>query len=266
MTLSSVSLNHGVARVDLELTDAQESAVRDLARSFDTAEAGELNAIELHAAFMQHCVKRGDSSAALAVFDSFCQIYDTVANDVHVVVQARGLDEVAARRVLKGYFSAWSIVNGDRDSQARLIAPAPALFAAVDPARLMALFGGQRGSNSYLDEAAWLLDVYGPLLTDFVVHMSEFLHRESQNEQIASVYSKGLSVFQWLTVDGTMPGDSYILSSPVCMPLYGLTQLMHVMVLYKTLGVSPGELVKRFKGKLLLMSIVLSCALSLSSN
>ncbi|KAJ2466832.1 beta subunit of fatty acid synthetase, partial [Coemansia sp. RSA 2322] len=242
-----IRVDCGAVSISLGFPSEQVSIVQDLAGSFSTDAAEPLTAIEIHATFLQHCVEQGSPSAALAVFDSFCQIYDTVANDVHVVVQARGLDEVAARRVLKGYFSAWSIVNGDRDSQARLIAPAPALFAAVDPARLMALFGGQRGSNSYLDEAAWLLDVYGPLLTDFMLHMSEFLHRESQNEQIASVYPKGLSVFQWLTVDGTMPGDSYILSSPVCMPLYGLTQLMHVMVLYKTLGVSPGELVKRFK-------------------
>ncbi|KAJ2812529.1 fatty acid synthase alpha subunit Lsd1 [Coemansia furcata] len=44
-----------------------------------------------------------------------------------------------------------------------------------------------------------------------------------------------------------MPDEQYLLSIPVCLPLVGLIQLMHVVVLYKTLGVSPGDLVKRFK-------------------
>ncbi|KAJ2007670.1 beta subunit of fatty acid synthetase, partial [Coemansia thaxteri] len=240
--LLAYRLERGAMEIVFEAPAKYSDQIQALARSFAASSAETPSAIEIHAAFIHHCVELGSHDAALAVFDAFCRIYNTSVIDIHVIVQTQCFDEPAAHRVLKGYFSAWSIVNGDRDSQARLIAPAPALFAAVDPARLMALFGGQRGSNSYLDEAAWLLDVYGPLLTDFVVHMSGFLHRESQNEQIASVYSKGLNVFQWLTVDGTMPSDSYILSSPVCMPLYGLTQLMHVMVLHKTLGVSPGEL------------------------
>ncbi|KAJ1998739.1 fatty acid synthase alpha subunit Lsd1, partial [Coemansia thaxteri] len=231
MTLSSVSLNHGVARVDLELTDAQESAVRDLARSFDTAEAGELNAIELHAAFMQHCVKRGDSSAALAVFDSFCRMYSTAAIDIHVSVQAQGLDEPAVCRVLKGYFSAWPIVTSRRGSLAWPVAPAPALLttATAGSPRLMAMFGGQRGVGSYFGETGWLFDVYCPLLLDFVSHMSVFLHRESQDRRISRLYPKGLSAFQWLTIDGAMPDEPYLLSMPVCLPLVGLTQLMHVM-------------------------------------
>ncbi|KAJ1998698.1 fatty acid synthase alpha subunit Lsd1, partial [Coemansia thaxteri] len=111
----------------------------------------------------------------------------------------------------------------------------------------MALFGGQRGTTSYMDEAAWMLDVYRPLLLDFVSHMSAFLHRESQDERVSYVYPKGLGILKWLTIDGTMPDEQYLLSIPVSMPLVGLAQLMHVMVLYKTLRVTPGELVKGFK-------------------
>ncbi|KAJ2073744.1 fatty acid synthase alpha subunit Lsd1 [Coemansia sp. S155-1] len=111
----------------------------------------------------------------------------------------------------------------------------------------MALFGGQRGTSNYLDEAEWLFDVYRPLLIDFVSRMSAFLHCESQDKRISHVYSKGLDVLRWLITSSAMPDDQYLLSIPVCLPLVGLIQLMQVMVLYKTLGISPGDLVKRFK-------------------
>ncbi|KAJ2767851.1 hypothetical protein GGI18_005710, partial [Coemansia linderi] len=97
--------------------------------------------------------------------------------DIHVVVQTHGLDEAAARRVLKGYFSAWSIVHKYGTWPT---ASTPALFAN-DSAGLMAMFGGQRGTSNYLDEAEWLYDVYRPLLSDYVSRMSAFLHRESQD-------------------------------------------------------------------------------------
>ncbi|KAJ2816610.1 fatty acid synthase alpha subunit Lsd1, partial [Coemansia sp. 'formosensis'] len=204
-------------------------------------------AIELHAAFIQHSVDRGSSEVALVVFDAFCQTYGITARDIHVVVQAHGLDEAAARRVLKGYFSAWSIVSsGGLPSSLRPAAATPALFAA-DSLGLMAMFGGQRGTSNYLDEAVWLFDVYRPLLTEFVSRMSAFLHRESQDKRVGFVYSKGLDVLNWITTSGSMPNELYLLSIPVCQPLVALIQLMHVMVLYKTLGVSPGDVVKHFK-------------------
>ncbi|KAJ2344393.1 fatty acid synthase alpha subunit Lsd1, partial [Coemansia sp. RSA 2671] len=167
----------------------------------------------------------------------------TATSDIHVIVQTRDLDEAAARRVLKGYFSAWFIVNNHGTWPT---ASTPALFAS-DLTGLMAMFGGQRGTSNYLDEAEWLYDVYRPLLSDYMSRMSAFLHRESQDKRVNFVYSKGLDVLTWLTTTSAMPDEQYLSSIHVCQPLVALIQLMHVMVLYKTLGVSPGELVKRFK-------------------
>ncbi|KAJ2811657.1 fatty acid synthase alpha subunit Lsd1, partial [Coemansia sp. 'formosensis'] len=221
--------------------------VQELIRSFSIDPANILSAIELHAAFIQHCVESGSPEAALAVFDAFSQTYGTDTSNIHVIVQARGLDEAAARRMLKGYFSAWSIASNDSlPSSLRSAAATPALFA-TESAGLMAMFGGQRGTGNYLDEAVWLFDVYRPLLTDFVSRMSAFLHRESQDTRVRFVYPKGLDVLNWLTTSGSMPDEPYLLSIPVCQPLVALIQLMHVMVLYKTLGVSPGDLVTCFK-------------------
>ncbi|KAJ2459216.1 fatty acid synthase alpha subunit Lsd1 [Coemansia sp. RSA 2424] len=243
-----VQLEHGSAAAAFEVPVIFASSIRELSLSFATDSAEVLSAIELHAAFIQHCVKHGSSEAVLAVFDAFCLAYGTATRDIHVIVQAQGLDEAAVQSVLKGYFAAWPTVNGHSDMPPASwpVAPLPALFAAKSTG-LMALFGGQRGTSTYLDEAAWLLDVYRPLLVEFVSRMSAFLHRESQGNCVSSVYSKGLDILSWLTVVDEMPDEQYLLSIPVCQPIVALIQLMHVMVLYKTLGISPGELVKRFK-------------------
>ncbi|KAJ2345467.1 fatty acid synthase alpha subunit Lsd1, partial [Coemansia sp. RSA 2673] len=193
--------------------------IQELVRSLSIDSVESLSAIELHAAFIEHCVDFGSSKVALAVFGAFCQAFDTCTSDIHVIVQACGLDEAAARRVLKGYFSAWSIVsNHTGSSPTKVSTQSPALFA-TESCGLMAMFGGQRGTSSYLDEAEWLLDVYRPLLIDFVTHMSAFLHRESQDRRVSFVYPQGLDVLNWLTTASAMPDEQYLLSIPVCQPL-----------------------------------------------
>ncbi|KAJ2864638.1 fatty acid synthase alpha subunit Lsd1 [Coemansia aciculifera] len=247
MSQPFVAVRHGAVMIELMPPAAHASSVKELAYTFRANALEAFSAIELHASFIQHCVNCGSSKVALAVFDTFRQTYNTATNDIHMVVQAHGLDEAAARRVLKGYFSAWPIVNSHIiPSFIGVDTRLPALFTA-EYTGLMAMFGGQRGTSSYLDEAEWLLDAYRPLLFDFVSRMSAFLHRESQDNRVSLVYSKGLDVFCWLTTANTMPDNLYLLSIPVCLPLVALIQLMHVMVLYKTLGVSPGELTRHFK-------------------
>ncbi|KAJ2859979.1 fatty acid synthase alpha subunit Lsd1 [Coemansia aciculifera] len=241
-TLEQVTLERGSVTTTFGVATAYDSVVQDLVLTFNADSTELLSAIELHATFIQHCVRCGSSNAALTVFDAFGQTYGTATSDIHIIVQAQGLDNPAAQRVLKGYFSAWPVVNSHRKSAA----PLPALFSS-DSVALMAMFGGQRGFGDTMDEAVWMFDVYRPLLSDFVSRMSAFLHRESQDKRVSFVYSKGLNVFAWLTTPDMMPDARYLLSIPVALPLVGLIQLMHVMVLYKTLGVSPGKLVKRFK-------------------
>ncbi|KAJ2814663.1 beta subunit of fatty acid synthetase, partial [Coemansia furcata] len=242
-----IKLERGSAVAIFDVSSSSATSVQALVHTFSINSTEHFSTIELHAGFIQHCVESGSLEAALAVFGAFSQTYGTTASDIHVVIQDLGLDEDAARRVLKGYFSAWPLVNCHDDPLAtKPLAPASALFATASLG-LMAMFGGQRGTSNYLDEAEWLLDVYRPLLIDFVAHMSAFLHCESQDKRISFVYSKGMDVLNWLNKPNSMPDEQYLLSIPVCLPLVGLIQLMHVMVLYKTLGVSPGDLVKRFK-------------------
>ncbi|KAJ2343600.1 hypothetical protein GGH91_003148, partial [Coemansia sp. RSA 2671] len=209
-TFTPVQLEHGSVAHSFTVPAKHAPAIQELVHSFSADAAEPHSDIELHASFIHHCVDFGSSDVVLAVFDSFCQTFATTTSDIHVVVQTRDLDEAAARRVLKGYFSAWSIVNNNGTWPT---ASTPALFAN-DSAGLMAMFGGQRGTSNYLDEAEWLYDIYRPLLSDYVSRMSAFLHCESQDKRVSFVYSKGLDVLDWLTTASSMPDDLYLLSIP----------------------------------------------------
>ncbi|KAJ2056222.1 fatty acid synthase alpha subunit Lsd1 [Coemansia sp. S146] len=162
-TLEQVTLERDSVTTTFGVATAHDSVVQDLAHTFNADSTELLSAIELHAAFIQHCVRCGSSDAALAVFDAFGQTYGTATSDIHVIVQTQGLDNPAAQRVLRGYFSAWPVVNSHRKAAASL----PALFSS-DSVSLMAMFGGQRGFSDTMDEAVWPFDVYRPLLFDFL--------------------------------------------------------------------------------------------------
>ncbi|KAJ2125831.1 fatty acid synthase alpha subunit Lsd1 [Coemansia sp. RSA 720] len=174
-----------------------------------------------------------------------CCKFGIPAINIHVVVQQQDLIEEATRLVLKAYYLLWNTAAAGHcyfDGKDKQL---PALFSD-DSVQLMAVFGGQPASISYLDEARWLLDVYGPLLTDFVICMSNFLEQESQDARLVQVYGRGFSAYKWFTQLGTEPSAEYLTLVSVSIPLTGLIQLMQLMVLYKTLGLSPGELSQMF--------------------
>ncbi|KAJ2842305.1 hypothetical protein GGI22_007594, partial [Coemansia erecta] len=77
--------------------------------------------------------------------------------------------------------------------------------------------------------------------------MSAFLDAESKDPRVAQVYRKGLDVYKWICQPETAPNENYVCGAAISLPIVGLTQLMQIMVLFKTLRVSPGELVSRFK-------------------
>ncbi|KAJ2246405.1 hypothetical protein GGH98_004320, partial [Coemansia sp. RSA 454] len=244
-TKTNIQLKHGSTTASVRVYSEHASRVDDLSITLVLNQNVEVTPIELHALFLEHCALH-DQSTALVVFDAFCQAYGVPAVDIHVVVQQHSIDETAARQVLKAYYLLWDVPAARHCYFGSDSAALPALFAP-DNAHVAAMFGGQPGSSSYLDEARWLLDVYRPLLTDFVAHMSAFLDTESRDVQFAPLFKKGLDVLRWLTQPKSAPAAEYLVSAPVSMPLTGLVQLMQIMVLSKTLGVSPGQFSQLFK-------------------
>ncbi|KAJ2776028.1 hypothetical protein H4R18_005902, partial [Coemansia javaensis] len=221
------------AAIKLHVPAGCHGLVSELASSFD-AGAEAMSGLELHACFLEHCAPSNEA-AAVAVLEAMCRKYGVPDTNIHVAIQQHGLDEGAAQRVLRAYYQLWNVQDAQR---CYFAAEKPALLAS-DAARPMAIFGGHPGSTAYLAEARWLLDVYRPLIGDYVSRMAAFLSDLARDERLEPAYEEGLDVLRWLAHPSSEPEYEYLVSAPVSIPLVELTQLMHIMVLYKTLGVSP---------------------------
>ncbi|ORX65063.1 hypothetical protein DL89DRAFT_287500 [Linderina pennispora] len=236
-----VALASGGVSTNIPIPGDSFPVAKELATSFlDGGPPAVSTEIELVALFLAYCSSR-NPDVAVALFLHFHQEFCADEN-IHVVVQQLNLSAEQARTVMKGYYSVWNTL------EARQLLPEVPVPAIISDAniRLAAMFGSPGGADSYVDEAAWLLDVYGPLLSDFVAHMSDFLKRESTDPLLAKAHSRPLDIAGWLASPDAMPDAKYLLTAPVITPMLGLIQAMHVAVLYKTLNMSPGDLVSRF--------------------
>ncbi|KAJ2084471.1 fatty acid synthase alpha subunit Lsd1 [Coemansia sp. RSA 988] len=239
----NISIRSGKLVIKIATAPKFAFQLQDLADSFDNKSAVNSN-IELYAKFLEYCVAHNQTIAAI-VLEEFCQKHGIPEADIHVVVQKHSLDENATQLVLRAYYSLWNVAATRHCYRNAEHTPLPALFA-TDALRLTAMFGGQSGSIDNLSEARWLLEVYRPLLSDYVTDLADFLESQSQDIRLAPVYKKGLGVMQWLTQPESAPDSEYLVWAPVSIPLTGLLQLMQITVMYKTLDVSPGDLARHF--------------------
>ncbi|KAJ2638372.1 beta subunit of fatty acid synthetase [Coemansia sp. RSA 1286] len=202
----------------------------------------DMDELFVFAMYLQHCGVYGSAKAVQAVFQSFCNMFDIASQDIHVIVASCNYDEEEqARKVLKAYFSVYSLCKPSF--------PRSALLSPSDELSLMAVFGGNTGSTSYYDQAKQLVDIYGSLVSDFVIQMSKYIDGQSRDRRFGKLYAGGLDIHKWIADPKRVPRHEYLLGSPVSIPLIGLVQLIQLAVLYKTLGISPGELARRFSGK-----------------
>ncbi|KAJ2853498.1 hypothetical protein J3B02_003114 [Coemansia erecta] len=221
------------------------AVVQDLADSFvykvDQSRADDLVVFAL---FLQHCQAHGSAKAIQAVIEAFTKMFDIGNRSIYAAISHHDLDEEQSQLVLKSVFllnSAYQAIVVPK--------PAAALFEASNRASLFAVFGGNPGTTSYLDKIKWMLDIYKPLIGEYAAQMSDFLQTESHDKMIFRAYPKGLCIYKWINNDVALPDNKYLVSSPVSIPLVGLVQLIQLMVLYKTLSISPGELASKFSGK-----------------
>ncbi|KAJ1938918.1 hypothetical protein FBU59_004293 [Linderina macrospora] len=219
---------------------------QELAESFANSVLPETTlSIELYAQFLQFCSSRSPAMARV-VFEAFEKAFCQSTN-IHAVVKDLKLTEPQARIVVRGYFSVWDLV----ESSPKLDSVKHEAFALFsDPSvKLMAAFGGQGGMDNYMDELNWVVDVYKPLVFGFFSAMAEFLRIEATDARIAGLYKRGLDVAGWVGKPETLPDLPYMLHVPVSIPIVGLIHLLHLMVLYKTLRMNPGEFAQKFHGK-----------------
>lgn len=211
------------------------------------------------AAWLMQYACTQESELAAVLFQSFINQFCLESEDIHVSLERLGLwsesYHVHVSSVLRAYYEAKvycqnkGLAISDRKPKSALL-----LGAQHNP---MAMFGGQSGMDNYFEEARTLYATYHPLVHGFVSHMSLFLSEEATREdKFARLYSHGLGVQRWLEVPESTPDTKYMLSPSVCIPVAGLIQLMQVVVLYKTLEMSPGELRSCFAGKYILSQLL----------
>ncbi|KAJ2190938.1 fatty acid synthase alpha subunit Lsd1 [Coemansia sp. RSA 532] len=242
--LTVVSIRHGSVSIDLKAMPDFADQLLELALQFEQLEFdGTPGHLELFALFLEFCVQHSNP-LALLVFEALNNELRADKTNIHVAIQQQELSEERARAIIRAYYSLWDVPDACALYQAAV--GHPALLSSAST-HLMALFGGQRGTGSCLDEARWMLQVYKPLVYGYVQRMSEFLCHEAQDSRVVAAYPRGLHVLEWLTVPNSAPDARYIETMPIMLPVIGLTQLMQVMVLFKTLFMSPGELVQKFK-------------------
>ncbi|KAJ1955896.1 hypothetical protein EC988_001634, partial [Linderina pennispora] len=160
--------------------------------------------------------------------------------DIHVAVSELQLDIILTQTVLRAYYSAWELLQHQTSAK-------PSALFASPKTRLLAIFGGQGGMDDYINETRFIYMTYHPLVAEFVASMAGFLGREAAAPLFRHLYTEGFDVLRWITQPDSVPSAEYMTSVPVSIPMVGLTQLMHIVVSYKTLGVSPGEFAGCFK-------------------
>ncbi|KAJ1952296.1 fatty acid synthase alpha subunit Lsd1, partial [Linderina pennispora] len=191
--------------------------------------------------FIEYCSTK-NSGVAIAAFQHFHASYCSVDN-IHVVILDHKLSQDQAHAVLRGYYSVWT----ELESRGILPdVPRPALFTD-GKAKLVAMFGGQDGMNDYFEEGALVLHTFHTMLHEFVNEISGFVRRTSCDKRLAAVYKYPLDMVRWITLPDTRPPAQYLARTPVSIVTVAVVQLMHLMVLYKTLRLSPGELSQSFK-------------------
>ncbi|KAJ2162492.1 fatty acid synthase alpha subunit Lsd1 [Coemansia sp. RSA 552] len=212
------------------------------------AEGNDVEAVELAARFLKYGVAQANASSGLpwdelvrVLFKHFSETF-LGNNDVHAATEK--LSAGARQVIINAYYAA--------QVQLQVEGPlgSPALLRRVQAgdAALFAVFGGQGNVEEYFDETQEVFDTYEPLVREFSEKMSAVLKRAARAPAAQTVCPKGLDIMTWLTDQDARPDLQYMLSIPISLPIIGFTQLLHVLVLCKAAGLTPGELAGYFKG------------------
>ena len=167
-----------------------------------------------------------------------------LGNDVHAL--AASLPGIAQKKLLvvKAYYAA-------RASAGRPLRSHPsALFRAAEDqeAGIYAIFGGQGNIEEYFDELREVYETYASFVESFIEDSARQLLTLSREPSAEKMYPKGLDALQWLHNRDLQPDTDYLISAPVSLPLIGLVQLAHYMVVCKSMGLSPGDVRSCLKG------------------
>ena len=220
----------------------------ELAQDDEPSSVGELIARFL--GYTSKCVDEGEDDAPgtydevlKLILNEFERIF-LAGNDVHAYTAT--LPGIPQKKldVVRCYYAARATV--DRPLKAH----ASALFRAAEDgkASIYPIFGGQGNIEEYFDELRKVYNTYPSFVEQLIEQSAHLLQALSRDPRAEKMYSKGLSIMQWLHQPDSQPDTDYLVSAPVSFPLIGLVQLAHYTVMCRALGLSPGEVREYFSG------------------
>ncbi|KAJ1723862.1 fatty acid synthase alpha subunit Lsd1 [Coemansia erecta] len=251
--MPSITISYRSVKIDIPVDQELREAGQHLADTYTSQldstidnDSDEISAreIKILAGFIEYAATAADHKhpeiASLALGEISRRFCDSGKSNIHTVVHSNSLCDA----VLRGFYAAWR--PDDASS-----APEAGLFSEQN--RSMMVFRGSigfaSGGTASLAELRRLVSIYQPLVGEYVEQMSDFLHRESQDQQISHCYPQGFQVAEWVSGNeaATVPSATYVDSEPVVAPLVGLVQLVRFAIVCRVLNLSAEQLAKRIK-------------------
>lgn len=244
--LIPTALHFSASQLKDAFTSTLPAPTDELAQDDEPSSVTEL--VARYIAYVAHEIDEGDDPGSYEevlklVLHEFERAF-LRGNEVHAI--AATLPGIVEKKtiVVRAYYAARAAVG-------RTIKPhASALLreAADQKACIYAVFGGQGNIEEYFDELRDVYSTYPSFVEDFVTAAAAHLQTLSRQAGVDKLYSKGLDVMKWLHNQDAQPDTEYLVSAPVSLPLIGLTQLVHFVVMCRVLGANPGSIRERFTG------------------
>ncbi|KAA1072708.1 beta subunit of fatty acid synthetase [Puccinia graminis f. sp. tritici] len=178
------------------------------------------------------------------------EILNNRSIDLHSAAFQLTTSDLARRLVIKAYYLARNAIP-----ELLLNCPSPPvgrLWKEDQPNKKLAgVFGGQGVNETYWQELVNLHSLYPTILHPFLELADRHLHSlcSSPHAQASSLYKPhGIQILKWLNEPGSKPPPTYLASCALSLPLIGLVQLAHYIVLGEAQGLTPNEISSQLKG------------------
>ncbi|MBW0510837.1 hypothetical protein O181_050552 [Austropuccinia psidii MF-1] len=111
--------------------------------------------------------------------------------------------------------------------------------------KLAGVFGGQGVNETYWQELENLYSLYPTLLQEYLECLDPHLNAlaRSDEAQASSLYKHyGIQIIKWLTQPDSRPPTHYLATCAISLPLIGLVQIAHYIIIGLTQALSPNQL------------------------
>ena len=228
-------------RVPVDIWNAAQHIVASFLHARSSADAAEsLSAVDLLAHFIRFLCATKESHATDVLRACMDHLVSTFLKeqDIH----SMGWEPETTTNVLSAVYLANTTLSAQ--GFASPYQPKSKFIEAANAQQisLCAVFGGQ--GYEYMAELQSLYASYRPLIHDLLVTVVDALQGDVKSHEAvsSSLVLQGLNVTEWIKDSAKMPSADYLTSSPVSMPLIGLTQLLQYAVSLKAMNMSPANL------------------------